>query len=434
MDLLQSVDTIATGPVLITGSLPPLGRDLDLLMDRSQKRSLSRRLDEMGFFKRGHTWVRFTGCDVDAIELFTSNDWGLPSAEAAALIAESHSFLAFKHVRLPAPHHLMLILALRTRWGGRFETRHRDRMRDALRRNPEAWERAAEHARAWGVPSELKDLKDRFERAAPSGDLDGSVPLPREKLPAMVTTGFWPRLRGARTSGSAVIAFSGLDGSGKTTQAEALKNCLIKLGFDAVIVWTRIEWTTLIESRLLQVVAWPVKMVLRMAARSSTRKGHRPARTQLDVQSRVDPARQLRQRSDLLTSLWTLVVATNHALSQRRAVRQELRKGCVVICDRYTLDAGVQLRNIYGRDRHFRTATSLMHRISPRPARAYFIDVPAAEAIARKPDAFTEEELELQSELYGDLYTSLGVTRLSGVLARDQLCELIARDVWMTLD
>ena len=74
-----------------------------------------------------------------------------------------------------------------------------------------------------------------------------------------------------------------------------------------------------------------------------------------------------------------------------------------------------------------------MHLLSPRPVRAYFVDVPGAVALARKPDHFDQAELDAQADAYREQHVGLGVRRLDGQRPPESLCEEIAEDVWRAL-
>jgi hypothetical protein len=90
-----------------------------------------------------------------------------------------------------------------------------------------------------------------------------------------------------------------------------------------------------------------------------------------------------------------------------------LRAGEIVICDRYTLDASVLLRVLYGEQRRFRLQTAVLRLVSPRPRRAYLIDSPGP-----------------QAALYREQCSVLGSRPLDGTRAREDLCAEVALDVW----
>jgi thymidylate kinase len=228
-----------------------------------------------------------------------------------------------------------------------------------------------------------------------------------------------------------LISLSGLDGSGKSTQVLALQATLARLGIDSEVEWTRLEWTTLWEGAApLDRIGRPVKRVLELLTGSRTdetlkaRYGEPPPRT---------AAVEIRERSRAISHGWVLILAVVHGLSQRRAVETRLLRGEVVICDRYTLDSAVHLRRRYGADRRFRAQILLMHLLSPRPVRAYFIDVPGVVARARKSDHFDQAELDAQAAAYREEHRGLSVRRLDGERPPESLCEEIAEDVWRAL-
>jgi len=49
----ELIDTVVAGRVLVYGSLPPDGRDLDLLVREPEERAIGEALPEAGFVRRG---------------------------------------------------------------------------------------------------------------------------------------------------------------------------------------------------------------------------------------------------------------------------------------------------------------------------------------------------------------------------------------------
>jgi thymidylate kinase len=125
---------------------------------------------------------------------------------------------------------------------------------------------------------------------------------------------------------------------------------------------------------------------------------------------------------------WVLIIALAHAWAQRKAGRP--RRADVVICTRYTLDAIVALRFRYAADRPLRLAATLLRMLSPRPLRAYYLDVDADVAFARRAEQFGLPELERLTALYRQECEPNDVVSLDGTAPREMLCEKIALDVW----
>jgi thymidylate kinase len=415
--LPELVDSLVSNRLLVLGSLPPEGRDLDLLVPSATEPKLCTALGANGFSVHGGEWVRFRGCSVDAIDVVPADSLELEEPERRALFAEALPLDGLANLARPAPHFLLLLLARRYRGGARppLEAKRRRRIERALSEDPDAWERARERATAWHGRAALDALEAAY-RAGPTGAL------------AEEPTGARRRLGAFRRA--PMIAFSGLDGSGKTSQVEALEETLRRLGFDVAVEWTRLEWTTLWEgSSVLDRVSAPFKRVLRLLTGSPVDA----ARTAAYGQQPEDAAAKLRQRSPLITHVWVLVVAAVHAAAQRRAVLPALREGKVVICDRYTLDAAVHLRERYGPSRRFRYQRRLLEWLSPRPIRSYLVDAPAPVALARKPEHFDLDALTRQATLYREMAAQLGVRRVDGTRAREDLCTELAYDVWSAL-
>src|SRR5205823_12272351 len=107
----QIVDAAAPGPVLVFGSLPGTGRDLDLLVRDEDLAALRDSLDRAGFRNRGDEWVRFADGGAAAIDLVPASAWKLPAEELDALFGNARPIDGFAHLVRPAPQHALLILA-----------------------------------------------------------------------------------------------------------------------------------------------------------------------------------------------------------------------------------------------------------------------------------------------------------------------------------
>jgi thymidylate kinase len=405
----EIVDELITGRALVFGSLPPEGRDLDLLVRPEEEARLSQGLRDADFTSHGATWVRFEACTAMVVDLVPVSEWGLPAAEEEDLFAQARQIGRLQHLVRPAPHHLLLIVARRIARGTPLDQKRRGYIEAALSEDARAWERAQRCAPSWRATQALTSLRSSFERRDAESTRNGAG-----RLHAFLSR---RRRRGA------VVAISGLDGAGKSSQAEALIRALDRLGIDAVT-----EWTRLTRNRSLDLIARPVKWVLR---RVGSRR--RTAEPSIEREAEADPGRALRGRSALVTHIWTGIVAVANALTQRRATAGHLRRGCVVVCDRYTLDSAVHLRWLYGLDRSFGFQTAVVRRLSPTPVCSFFLDVPPEIAFDRKPD-FDLEELKAQASLYQALYPTVGAIRIDGELPREEICALIASEVWRALN
>jgi dTMP kinase len=206
-----------------------------------------------------------------------------------------------------------------------------------------------------------------------------------------------------------LVTFSGLDGAGKSSQAEGARAVLGAFGYDVVVEWSRLTFDPGVAR-----IGDPIKRLVASRAKAgpSGVPGH-------------DSGRAMRQRSRVITEVWTTILAVANVVARRRAIMPQLRAGRAVVCDRYVLDAIVQLRLRYGDGRRFPLQEAILRCFSPRPTVAWFLDVPAAVAHARKPD---DEELHhavRQADVYRTEHRRLGVRHLDGTEPPAELCRIV---------
>jgi thymidylate kinase len=434
----ELVDSAVAGRVLVYGSLPPDGRDLDLLAREREEQLIIARLADAGFASRSGEWARFTGCSAEIVELTGAASWHLPSDELDLLFAEGQEIEGLHNLVRPSAHHALLILARRLTGGaGVLDQKLRARVERALLEDPEAWARARERADRWRAASALKALYDAWRTGARVPRMR-RVAARRERA----RSGAGPhhaarRLLGAvarqlpRPHRGAVIAFSGLDGAGKSSQAAALRDTLDLLGYDAIVVRTRITWDD-----WLWTVARPIKRLVGLPlrgwsrARSALGASEPPAHERHDDAPAHDPVTRVREASSILTDLWTLTIVVANASSQWRLMHRQLLRGGIVICDRYTLDSIVALRYSYGSERPLRAARMALSRLYPTPVRAYLIDVLPETALARKGE-WGIAWLTRHRELYLEECESLGVRVLDGEQPDAETCAQVACELWL---
>lgn len=395
MNALSLVDRAIGERVLVFGSLPPEGRDLDLLVRPVEEGVIASALTEAGFLNRSEQWVRFHGCNVEVVDLVPAEAWRLPDEEIDALFQEARGLEGTSHLAEPSPHHSILILARKISEGSELTQKRKQRLERYVRSVPSAWEIAEERAGLWHATESLQELRHRYD-----GRRRTRVSLPKPK----------PRI---------LIALSGMDGSGKSTLARNLVDMLYTLGMPAEIVWNRLA-----VNPSLDIVAVPIKRLLRLFFRKKP-SASEPA----GGDEPIDPGSELRKRSPMLTWIWTCFVAIWNAASHRRSAEPHLLRGKVVVCDRYVLDSVVNLRFDYGAGSRFRFQRRLMEWISPTPTFAFHLAVPAPVAHERKPVKFTLEELEVFEHLYEEERDDRTVP-LDGTRPMEALCEEVARAIW----
>jgi thymidylate kinase len=392
------LDQALEGRALVFGSLPPEARDLDLLVRPEEERALTAALRDAGFESKGIGWARFYDCEAEAVDLVPSASWRLAPDEIDALFSEAEPLPGREHLVRPSPTHTLLILArLLGRRG--LPDKRRDRLEEAGRA-PGAWAGARRRAEAWGVAAQLDELAQG---------------APAKRVP--------PRPKRGQ-----VIALSGLDGAGKSTQGRHLAAALQALGHDAVVIWT-----PLASNPGLKKISGPARKVLGLLARRGL--GGEVARRSVEGESlvAVPDAGHGGRGKTVITLAWATVVALANAASQARRAAPHLARGRVVIFDRYVLDSSVHLRYLYGEQHGFRIQEGLVRLLSPRPLRAYFLDAAPESVAARKNLQYDLSQLQSQIDLYRAHCERLGVRRIDGELPLEEICRELARDVWFAL-
>ncbi|MBD8869502.1 hypothetical protein [Nocardioides donggukensis] len=407
------VDLLLRGPCVVLGSLPPQGRDLDLLVPEASLAPLRSTLSRHGWVEEGETFVRFAGGTAFAVDLVRFETWLPDVVTRTALLRDASTIPGYRHLMAPSPPHRLLLLAHRFRGGMVVDERRGARLA-AL--DADTWARARDQAVEWG----LVDALDGLRRA-------GADP--------------GRRLRGVRRPRPArVISLSGLDGAGKSTQAEHLRRALEALGYDAEVAWTKLG-----RDPVLDRVSAPVKAAVEVVGRVRPRRGVLPAprpTEQPDESGELrihpggprpepDSGHLARERSALLSWGWGCVVALANARTHRRAARA--RSGTVLICDRYVLDSSAHLRYRYPAIGRPGFPRWLVRRLSPAPRAAFLLDVSPASARARKPEQYTTRDLTRLRDLYVEESGRLGVTVVDGERPESEVAAALAEQAWRTL-
>ena len=160
MELTARIASLTDERVLVVGSLPPHGRDLDLLVRPAAARAIAAGLARDGFAERSGMWARLGDCTAEVVELASASAWGLAPPELDELFAAARPIEPTGRVCRPAPHHAILILARRTmREGAHLRERRRERIADELRLDPQAFQTAGRSAPAWGATRSLALLE-----------------------------------------------------------------------------------------------------------------------------------------------------------------------------------------------------------------------------------------------------------------------------------
>jgi thymidylate kinase len=235
---------------------------------------------------------------------------------------------------------------------------------------------ASERAGEWPLALPKRPLQVYFLRklivdnprsaAQKLGDLHG---LARQLV--------WGRLR-ARRRPTTFVCICGLDGAGKTTQAEALRAALEECEIPARRIWQRGGYSRPLE--------W-LKSLARGASSS--------------VPSIDDSAAKARAyRRPLVSSAWAWIIAFEQIAAAWLAVGTARLLGQAAVGERYLPDTVAELSERFGDPQYASSAPArLMCSLVPRPDLILWLDLPAERAFARKAD-WPVEVLEARRMLY----------------------------------
>ncbi|NLG49425.1 MAG: hypothetical protein GX552_04860 [Chloroflexi bacterium] len=183
-----------------------------------------------------------------------------------------------------------------------------------------------------------------------------------------------------------LITLSGIDGSGKTAHANALRQALETCDIDVRAVWSRGGSSPLAD------------FVIRLVKPLLARRGDVDA-TSDSTQARVE-RKTVWLRRPWLRRGWTALVVTDLLLRYWVKIALPLLLGRVVISDRYIYDALVELAVLTGRPEVAESFSArLLTLLTSRPRRAYLLAVSPEEAGRRKPDE-PVSHLEAQAHVY----------------------------------
>ncbi len=396
------VDAAARGPVMVLGSLPPAGRDLDILARSPERDRIEQALLAAGLVRKGSSFALFRTCSAYGVELFVAEQF-LPEEALNDLFAQALPLKGFAALSRPAPAHALLILAGLVAEERHLAPKRRARLERILAEDPQAWQDAREVAPAW--------------QAARSLDLLARAAATRRPLPvSWRLRGLRPRRLPSRRPGL-LVALSGIDGAGKSSQARWLAHSLTALGADVDVVWN-----DLLGNRALNLLAaWP-KALLRLAGRHPN---ERLARYD-DAPPRADESATSAFRGG-----WSTIVTLANAIEQRIVATRSLARDRVVVFDRSPLDLAVRMEVLYRIN--IEPQRRLVKLAAPRPDLAFLLDIPPEVSLARKHDIWSPSQLAEQATLYRMLAPRFDVRQLDGQRPPEEIAAEIARQAWLTL-
>jgi len=243
--------------------------------------------------------------------------------------------------------------------------------------------------------------------------------------------GFVPERRFVLNSSSnrkgIVVALSGVDCAGKSTQRDSLMQALRSWGYAPTAIWTRAGYTP------------ALKGVKRAWQRLRGKPARRGVSAGVSEKPSGYPRRAANLRNPLVRWLWLTSALLELLWVYGVRIRLWRAAGRVVVCDRYLLDCLVDFRVNFPTDRvEERWLCRLLRRISVRPDASFCMLIPAEQTMmrARGKSRFHWETLEVLRERrreYEGVSHELAVQVLDGARSAGELALTVQRSVLTAL-
>ena len=209
-----------------------------------------------------------------------------------------------------------------------------------------------------------------------------------------------------------LIIFTGIDGSGKTTQAKILLPVLQARNYKVSYAWSRWD-PVLVKSAIRR---WKKKV--------SVCKG-------------IDYESAEREKANILSNpivrfFWICTFFIDYGVQVFFKVTVKLFTNQVVISDRLHYDSIIdQEINLRGHKASMLKGTKawMVNHVFPRPDLVFFIDCPEEVAFSRKKDAPNLEYLQERRKLYMMLADKHGWIKIDGALPVEQIAEIVLKTV-----
>ncbi len=218
-----------------------------------------------------------------------------------------------------------------------------------------------------------------------------------------------------------VVALSGVDSSGKSTQRDLLIEALRSRGWAPVSVWTRAGYTS------------GLKAARRVAGALTGRR--KSARGEVSEAPGRYPRRAANLGHPIKRRLWLTAALLDLIRVYAVQVRLLRARGRAVVCDRYLLDCLVDFRVNFPDDRVEEwLLCRLLRRLAVRPDAAFCLLVPAEVSAQRSRDKSrfhweSADDLERRRAAYRSLADELGVRVLDGERPAAEIADSVRGDV-----
>jgi thymidylate kinase len=186
-----------------------------------------------------------------------------------------------------------------------------------------------------------------------------------------------------------LICFTGIDGSGKTTQAKLVDHWLASLGFRSIYIWSRGEVQT-------------IRNILLFLGRKALGTSSREINNNITNYQIYQTRKSKLMRHPFVRWIWSAMTCVEHIIQINADIQRKIRAGWIVVCDRYMWDSNIDLAVLNNKDPAWLSGqlNIFLSRFIPKPTITFFIDIPPEEALQRKDDIPSYEYVMRRTEFY----------------------------------
>lgn len=219
-----------------------------------------------------------------------------------------------------------------------------------------------------------------------------------------------------------LIVLTGIDGSGKTTQADLLVESLRKDGREVSYVWSR----------------WVPTFLRPLVKKLNKRFSEQPEKSSNDI-TELKKRKQNYLKNPLVQWLWLLVFFIDYGLQILFKIRVRLfLKKQIMICDRIFYDSLIDQVISLGESKEWliNDLNSFWMKIFfPEPDLVFYIDCPEDIAFSRKSDIYTPdiEYHRVRRKLYLKLTDKYNWIKIDGTQSVDEIAVEIKDRVYKQL-
>lgn len=222
-----------------------------------------------------------------------------------------------------------------------------------------------------------------------------------------------------RSQPALLVTLSGIDGSGKSVQADRLRTA-----FETCDVRVKPIWARGASSKGAGAIMRAGRRAL--GGRKSDAASNATAAPYNEAERFAERQRHL--RNPLARWVFSVVYATDLFWPYVWQTRRALLNGNVVICDRHICDALADYALFTGTDpANPPLSLKVLHTMVPRAQVAILLDVDANEALRRKPEEGSAEHLDAARHMLLALAQARRMTVVGGTSTADEIQRSVAR-------